>query len=365
MKATCTQEYIGEALAKASRLTGAHTTLPVLAGIYMEAKGNTVLVRATNLDVGVEISVPAKIEKEGSVVVPSAVITGVVQALRDETVVFEEAGENLLVSSEKSSTVIKALPKDEFPTLPRVENATHLNVGSQEVTDGFRSVAYAASQSTVKPELASVLVYGAHDTLYFVATDSFRLAEKKVVVKGLKETSHILIPSKNILDMVKVFDGIETELTVEFNENQISFSTTGLYVTSRLIDSTFPDYKQILPKDSVTTAVVLKTDFVEILRKSNLFAGKFNQINFSVIPSEKNFTVTSQSSDIGENTDMFDATLEGENIESNFNYRYILDAMQSIQSDSVEIKFSGVGKPMVLRGVGDQTFLYLVMPMNR
>lgn len=365
MKILCAQEHIQVALSKADRLTGSHTTLPVLAGVHLKAEKGRLVIRATNLDVGVEITVPAKVEKEGIVVVPSKVLYGVVSSLKGDTVSFEEEKGNVIVKTEKSKTLVKTLPSEEFPNLPRIEGKDSFTLKTESLAAGFRAVAYAASTSTVKPELASVLVYGEQDAIVFVATDSFRLAEKKIVVKGGKEFDKILIPSKNIVDMVRVFEDVEGELTVSFNENQISLEMDGVYLTSRLIDSTFPDYKQIIPKNSETTVVVLKSDLLDTLKKSHIFAGKFNQVNFNVDVGNKKFSVSSSSAEVGENTDTVDATIEGDSVDINFNYRYILESMQSFTTDSISLNLTGAGRPMVLKAIPEQGFLYLVMPMNR
>lgn len=365
MKILCAQEHIRTALSKADRLTGSHTTLPVLAGVHITAKEGKVVVRATNLDVGVEITVPAKVEKEGVVVIPSRILVGVISSLKGDTVTLEEVKGNVRISTERSKTLVKTLPNDEFPSLPHIDGKNSFSIKTDDLADGFRSVAYAASTSTVKPELASVLMYGEQGAVVFVATDSFRLAERKINVGQGAEFDRILIPSKNIVDMVRVFEDVEGMLTVTFNENQIMLEMDGVYLTSRLIDSTFPDYKQIIPKSATTNVTILKTDLLDTLKKTHLFAGKFNQVNFSIDPKNKMFKVSSQSADVGEHTDVVDATIEGDALDINFNYRYILESLQSFTTDSLHLELSGAGRPMVLKSVPESGFLYLVMPMNR
>jgi DNA polymerase-3 subunit beta len=150
-----------------------------------------------------------------------------------------------------------------------------------------------------------------------------------------------------------------------FNKNQISFSSEGLYLTSRVIDGIFPDYRQIIPKNSTTNAVLLKQDLLNALKLSNIFSDKFNQVNLKISPKEKVFELSSSNNDIGENKTYLDAAITGEAVELGFNYKYFLDCFPSINTDSLSIKFSGASFPIVVNPVSDSSFTYLIMPMNR
>jgi DNA polymerase-3 subunit beta len=191
------------------------------------------------------------------------------------------------------------------------------------------------------------------------------LAEKRIKIKGLEEISGILIPFKNVGEILRVFGEYQGLLKICFNKNSISFSSENVYLTSRVIDGVFPDYKQIIPKESKTEVVVLKQDLLNALKLSNIFSDKFNQVNLSVLPKEKAFELYSQNNDVGENKTHLDAAITGENVSLGFNYKYFLDCFQSINTDSLSIKFDGISRPMVITAVADPSFLYLIMPMNK
>ena len=174
-----------------------------------------------------------------------------------------------------------------------------------------------------------------------------------------------MIPFKNIPEILRVLGETDEEARVCFNKNQISFSFDGVYLTSRVIDGAFPDYRQIIPKEYETSAVVLKQDLLNALKLSNIFSDKFNQINLEIYPKEKKFELSSANSDVGENRTALDAALEGEKAELSFNYKYFLDCFQSLSTDSVSIKVKDSSRPMLVSGVSDTSFLYLIMPMNR
>ena len=199
----------------------------------------------------------------------------------------------------------------------------------------------------------------------FVSTDSFRLAEKKIKINGIEEIPGILIPFKNISEILRIFGEVQDVVRVCFNKNQISFSSNNIYLTSRIIDGVFPDYRQIIPKEFKVEAVVLKQDLLNALKLSNIFSDKFNQINLLINPKEKVFELSSQNNDVGENKTYLDAAIKGEDILLGFNYKYFLDCFQSLNTDSISIRLNQPSKPIVISGNSDDSFTYLIMPMNR
>ncbi len=199
----------------------------------------------------------------------------------------------------------------------------------------------------------------------FVATDSFRLAEKKCKVKDAPDIPKILIPYKNIADVLRVTDAFTGVVRVSFNKNQLSLSGGGIYFTSRLIDGAFPDYQLILPKEETTKVVLMKQELLNTLRLSTVFSDKFSQVLFMAHPGEKKIVIESKNSDVGSSETTVDAVIEGEGIEVTFNLKYFLDVFQAINGDSISISFTKQNKPILVRSVQDPSFLYLLVPTNR
>jgi len=365
MKIECSIDKIKKALISVERITGKNLTLPVLGSVLWVATGKTLKLRATNLNIGIEIEIPAKIEKEGVVAVRGDILSSLFSFLTgDLTVNFELINGNLLVKTKTSTILLKSIPHEDFPTIPMVEGEV-LVLPVQKFIEGIKSVYYSASFSEIKPEIGSVYIYPENDILFFVSTDSFRLAEKKIKIKEKLLFDGILIPFKNVVEIIKVFDGLEGDIKITLQKNQISFLIDNIYLNSRVVDGNFPDYKQIIPKEPTTKLVVLKQDFLSSLKISNIFSDKFNQVVLTIKPKEKVFEVESKNTDVGENKTLISGALSGEDVSANFNYKYILDCFQSIGGDSLSIELSGNNKPMIIKGVGDPSFMYLVMPMNR
>ncbi len=365
MKLECKIEEIKSKIFQAEKITGKNLTLPILNSILLIASDKSLKLRSTNLSLGIEVEIPAKIEKEGIVAVSGSILNGIFSnVFQNENVYLESIDGNLLIQTKKSKIKLKGQPHDDFPTIPKVAG-TSFEIESKKLIDGIKSVYYSSSVSDIKPEISSVFVHTNEDNLVFVSTDSFRLAEKKIKIKGLPEIGGILIPFKNISEILRVFGESASVVKVCFNKNQISFSSDDFYLTSRVIDGVFPDYRQIIPKTSGTNAIVLKQDLLNALKLSNIFSDKFNQVNLVIKPKEKIFELSSANNDVGENKTYLDAALTGENIELGFNYKYFLDCFQSITTDSISIKFSGASSPLVISPVSDSSFIYLIMPMNR
>ncbi|MFA5841623.1 MAG: DNA polymerase III subunit beta [Candidatus Paceibacterota bacterium] len=365
MKIECVLEKLQKILPVVERITGKNLTLNVLSSILVIASGKTLKMRATNLDIGIEVELPAKIEKEGVVAVRGATLNELLSNLNEKTVVLESIGDNLSVKTSTNASTVKCYPYGDFPTIPLISGNFCFEIDSKKFLSGMKSVCFSSSVSDIKPEISSVYIYPDNEDLVFVATDSFRLAEKKIKIKNLPDFHGLLVPYKNVVEMIRVLDLADGGVRVCFNKNQISISYDGVYLTSRLIDGVFPDYKQIIPKEHTTEAVLLKQDLINALKINNIFLDKFNQIYLSLNPKEKAFSVSAKSGEVGETSANISAALKGEEVGVNLNYRFLFDVFQSVSSDSVSILFLGPSKPIIINGVGDTSFTYLVMPLNR
>ncbi len=365
MKIETPKERFSAAIAKVEKITGKNLSLPVLGCVFLEAKNSELCIRATNLDLGIEIRIPVKVEKEGSVAVPGGILASFVSQIQSKNITLESVEGNLKVSTEHNATVIKSMPHDDFPKIPVIEDGKSFSIGAQEFISGLRAVWYSSSTSSMKPELSSVYVYADGDALVFVATDSFRLAEKRIPFKKAKDIPALLLPQRNVLEVIRILEDIRDEVQVKMNKNQISFAHNGIYLTSRIVDGAFPDYHQIIPKEFKTEAVLLKDDFVHALKIANIFSDAFKQVGVKVDPQKKLFELKTRNSDVGENVNKIDGALSGDAMEINFNYKYLSDSFQSLNSDSISMSFAALNRPMIMKGVSDSSFTYLVMPMNK
>jgi len=368
MKCEMTLEKFKQAVLLVDKTAGRKTTLPVLSCILIDIKKNSATLRSTNLDVGVEVEIPAKSDEAVVFAVPAHLLSSFVSQVdeKEKVICLEQSSGNLNITLSKSHGVLKTIPAEDFPAIPVVTEGKEVEIPSSIFIKGFKSVWYSSAVSNVKPELGSVFIYKSADSAVFVATDSFRLAEKRIPLPKGVAFDDILIPFKNCVEITRVLEAIGPTVVVHSSKNLISFQANGISVVSRVIDGVFPDYKQIIPKGCSTEAIILKQDLLSALKVSTIFSNTFNQVHFNIDPKKKLMRVETKNSDVGENQSDLDAALTGEPVEINFNGKYISDCFQSVDADSLSMQFNGRNKALVIRPVsGDQTFMYLVMPMNR
>lgn len=366
MKIEINKNNLLKALSRADKITGKNVSLSVLQCVIIKTLENKLEISATNLELGIKIYIPAKIHEAGEIAISSALLVSYLHNLvQEEKLVLNHTGNTLHIIGNKSETQINTQSTADFPSIPHVESDKKCTLSSVALVEGLKSVWYAASVSSIKPELSSVYLYSDSGELTFVATDSFRLAEKKPGAKT-SDFESILIPQRNVAEIIRIFEGIDSQLNIVFGENQVSFEIESeLYLVSRVVDGAFPDYKQIIPKENKTEVSILKQDLINALKISNLFSDNFNQVKFHLDDENNIFEITSKNSEKGESRTNVPANIRGESVDINFNQKYITDAFNSIKAESFQVQFNGVGRPIVIRGVGDGTFMYLVMPLNK
>lgn len=365
MKLTTTKNQILNATILAERIAGKKETLPVLSCILIEA-GKEIVLRATNLEAGIEVRIGGDIEEKGTIAVPAVIFSQTLRSIGSEKITLRSEEGNLLIESKGTKTLIKAIPHAEFPALPSTADKGGIKLPREKFLSALHAVVYAASPSMIRPELGSVCVSVRTSSVVCVATDSFRLAEKTLQAPSGKHEVDILIPLKHAGELAYILEREDAEtLDLAAEDVQMVATIENVRYISRVIDAQFPNYKDIIPKDSATEATMLKSDLSEMLKKARVFAGSEQHIGFHIYPKKKIFSATARSADVGEMSDSVDAALEGDDIDINFHIGYLAECLTSIQSDSVTLSFAGQGRPLVVKGVSDPSFLYLVMPLNR
>ncbi len=365
MKFETNTEHLFTAVSTAARFAEKRANLPVLASILIVAEGGRLVLRSTNLECGVEIQVAAKISEDGIVAIPASVLLGFLSNARGKTLTCSLEGEVCRFETERAQASIKTIPNDDFPVLPRVSAERSFTCKGADLAKAIHNVAYCASLSAIKPELQSVLLYGESGKIIAVATDSFRLAEKAIPLRSGGDIQQLLIPARNAAELMRILDAASGEVELYYNDNQLSTHIDSIYYTSRLIDGAFPNYRQILPKSFSTEVVVLREDFAAALKSLQIFADKFSHISLSIKPAEKALLLTSRNPEVGEQVSTIRATIAGEELTMSFNGRYLADSLQAITGESIRICINGAGKPIIIKNTADESFLYLVMPMNR
>lgn len=365
MKAKIVCEEFKSAVLKTERCVGKNLSLPVLSNLLILVKEEGVCLRATNLSIGIEIKIKSETKEEGVMAVDPIVLKSVLIGLEDDIEIeIEEVEGNLVLITNKSEYLIKGVPFDDFPTLPQ-KNGEIFSVDPEDISLGIRKVSFSSSLSDIKPEISSVYIYNEENKLIFVSTDTFRLAEFKFEYKKDFSFKPVIIPIKNAILIEKLLEDVTGSIDFHNSGTGITIVGDGLYISSRVVDGVYPDYRQIIPKEKNITATFLRSDLSRIFKTVSIFSDRFNNVLFKINKEEKNIEIKTENQDTGKMDEKLKANIEGESITVNLNYKYVSDFINTINSEKVSIEMTTPQKPIVFKGVNLNNYTYLVMPMNR
>jgi DNA polymerase-3 subunit beta len=340
-------------------------TLPVLSAVLIIAGDDGIKMRATNLETGIDLKLEGTCSTKGVVAIPALILQQIASSLTQEgTITLEHTGDTVTLTSGKGKSTIKTIPYDDFPSIPFPENSKNRVVLPGVLLKNlFTTIASCASVSTVRPELASIYLSIEGGTLTAVATDSFRLAEKKVSLTSSGTQGKFLIPAKNALDIAQALP--DDDIIISFDEHQCAFVSTIGMLVSRLTNATYPDYRQIIPQESIVEAVVLRKDFETALKRATIFSDAFQKIRISFDPKKGTFSFFARNNDVGESSETLPAKISGNALDLSFNHRYLSAALSLTTAESLSLLAAGIGRPLIIKGVGDASLMYLVSPMNQ
>jgi DNA polymerase-3 subunit beta len=364
MRVTCTKNQLKEILFFAERNAGKSLNMPVLQGVHIKTENNKLIITSTNLETGFEGEIAARVDQGGEIVVPVRILSQLVSGMWGERIELESVGANLNVSSERTASLVKGYPVEDFPRIPKFKPVHTFTISKTELLIGLKAVLGSASTSNMKPEIASVFFYIQNRApLKLVATDSFRLAEA-TTNSQIKDTESFLLPAKSAAELLRILESVENEIGVAFDKNQVCFSTKSLNFISRLTEGTFPGYESIIPKKFNTDVLVDKGDMVDALRAASIFSGNLREVSFNVLPEENLMEIRTAYSEVGEHTSQLAARVTGEKINMNFNYNYLLDGLLNATSDKVLLRFAENNRPLLIQNPDSSAYIYLVMPMK-
>ncbi len=340
-------------------------TLPALSSILILAGDDGIKMRATNLETGIDLKLTGTVATPGAVAVPAAVLQQIASSFSsDGSITLDHTGDILSISSGTSKSSIKTIPYEDFPSIPFPENPPNrIILPGVLFRTLLTSLASCASSSTVRPELSSIYFSIEGGVLTVVATDSFRLAEKKIPLSNKGSQGKFLIPAKNAVDIAQAI--ADEDIIMSFDEHQCAFVSTSGMIVSRLTAAVYPDYRQIIPKESIVEAIILRRDFEAALKRTSIFSDAYQKIRVSFEPKKKLLSLFARNTDVGESTETLPAQVTGSALELSFNHRYLSAVLSLTQAESISLTAAGIGRPLIIKGVSDASLLYLVSPMNQ
>lgn len=365
MKLSCLQENLNKAVTTVSRLVSNKGTLEILSHILITTEKGLLKLSATNLEMGINYKVGAKIEKEGSITIPARLFSELISQLPDGKIDLEEKDQTLNIKIGEFNSKIKGLSADEFPLIPKIKEKKIVSINSDDFKEAIQMVFFAAATDETRPVLSGIYFKAEKGKIYLAATDSYRLSEKIITLKGKENpTKEAIVPARTMIELSRILDDPEKEVNIYLDDSQIMFETDDFEITSRLIEGKFPDYKQIIPTNLETKATLSKDKFTNVIKVASLFsketAGSIT-LNFS---SKGKVEVNSAASQYGESDSACEAEVTGKDSEIIFNSKYILDALINLPSGNITLEISGKLNPGVLRKEGDNSYTYVIMPLR-
>jgi DNA polymerase-3 subunit beta len=378
MKVTVLQENLARGLSIVSRAVSPRSTLPVLANVLVATDEGRLRLSATNLELGITCWIGAKIAEEGSTTVPARTFADLVGTLSDTQVdmTLNVRTQTLNLRCGASNTDLKCIDAQEFPPMPVVDFSQGLQINVADIKEMIQQVVFAASTDDARPVLTGVLVTVNGDQVTMAAADGFRLSVRKATLSSpASRPINAVIPARALSELARIAGDGDQALTMVMppGRGQVVFRLREVELVSQLIEGTFPDYEQIIPRRCETRAVLSTASFLKACKQAEIFAREGSHIaRINISPGGElqpgTVEISGQSEETGSNQNVVDASIEGPPLLIAFNVRFLREVLDVVKTPNVALETTSDTRPGVIRPVGGQDgqgdFLHVIMPMH-
>ena len=370
MRLSCLQENLSRGLSIVGRAVASRTTLPVTQNVLLATDQARLRLSATNLEIAISTWVGARVDQEGALTIPARLLTEFVNSLPSDRIDLEvqEQPRGLHLSCARFQARINGIDAEEFPPVPRVEEGLVVSIGPQALRSAINQVVLAAATEDSRPVLTGVKVDLDGDRITFAAADGFRLAVHTATLgEAVTEGASFIVPARTLNEVNRLLSDQDepVEIVVAANQSQVLFRLKNVELVSQLIQGTFPDYGQLIPTSYTTRTVVSTEEFRKAARAASIFARDGTGIvRIMVQPgSPGTLQLMASSDEVGENSGELDAEVEGQEGRVAFNNRYLLDVLGVLQAEQVALEINTSSSPGVIRPVGSEGYVHVIMPM--
>ncbi|MGB9726554.1 MAG: DNA polymerase III subunit beta [Minisyncoccia bacterium] len=362
-----------KAVGLAERITSKNITLPILNNLLIETNKNKIHIKATDLEIGIEINVLGKTEKEGKVVIPAKTFNNFLNSLTEEKINLEAKENNLRAESGKFKALFQGFNSEDFPIIPQIKTDKYLEIEKSLLKEGLEQVILSIGYSANYPELSSVLFKLEKEELKLVGTDRYRLAVKTIPLEkiktNIKEDWQAIVPLRTIGEVIKILsEEIEESspiITISPDPNQIQFMTEEVRLISRIINAQYPEYEKAIPLNFEKQAILKRNDLKEAIKVTGIFSGKINDVKFRFNPSKKEVVLEAREPALGQSETLLNPLeISGEELEIRFNYRFFLDGLEASRGEEIFIGLNKENTPVLIRGREENDFLYILVPLT-
>jgi DNA polymerase-3 subunit beta len=361
VKFRCERDVLVDALATAQRATSTRATLPVLSGLRLSLSGNQLRLTGSDLDLTITTEVLVNGDTDGVAVLPAKFAVDIVRSLEGGAIEIETDGEDARISGGRSNFRLHTIPADEFPNLidPAGEQVV---LQSADLAEGLKQVVRAASTDESRPILTGVLLAAEGQGLRMVSTDSYRLAVRDLPgTTALAEGQTVLVPSRALNELARALQD-DTDVTLVLGERDASFAVGDLHLTTRLIEGEFPNYRGLIPSAQPNRLHVDRQALLDAVRRVRLMARENSPVRLTM--SQGLLELRAVTLDVGEASEQLDAEYDGEELTVAFNPEYLVDGLEVTPGEQVSLETVDSLKPALIRPIGSEDFLYLLMPVR-
>jgi DNA polymerase-3 subunit beta len=372
MKVTCLQENLARGLGIVGRAVAVRSTLPITSNVLIATEHGRIKLAATNLDIALSCWIGGQIEEEGAITVPSRLLTDFVNSLPAEKINLTLAprSRQLKLVCARNEATIGGMDAEDFPTIPTVEGDS-FDLDAKTLREAIQQVVFSAATDDSRPVLTGVDLVVEGDQLTMAAADGFRLAVRHLKLKKKAgERQEVIVPARALSELNRLLQDQDDPVQMTFNANktQVLFRLKDVELVAQLIQGTFPDYSRLIPKEWASRAVVEVRDFLQETKIASIFARDGSGIvritfNAGEDGTPGQMTISARAEEIGDNTGVLDAQVEGEPAKIAFNGRYLQDVLQVLDAGRVALETTGPSQPGVIRPIDNDNYVHVVMPM--
>ncbi len=374
----CTQENLLQGLSLVGHITGKNANLPILGNVLMKTEGGNLKISTTNLEMAVSALVRGRVERDGEYTVPAKLLQDYISLLPDGKVELEVKEDALWVRADGKESSIKGMPASEFPLIPKLTKEGGYRMNAIALREAIAQVAFSVSVSESRPELSGVACYfhgqAGQDRLVMAATDSYRLSERSLalITGGNQAEAKCIVPARAMLEVARILSAYKDDVAMpedaewSITDSQFVLTYGKLELISRLIEGSFPDYRQIIPTQFRAHIIVSRGELLKAIRAASLFARQgLYDVLLDLAPDG---TMKVSSADTGKGAHTTTLKVETNATEASkvtLNFRYVADGLSALGTDKVKLNMIDGMNPIVIVPAEGEGFQYVVMPIRQ
>ena len=365
MKISCLQENLKHGLNVVSKAAATRTSLPITNNILLSTENSRLRLTATNLEMAITCWVGAKVSSEGSLTIPAVTLGKIVVELPDQLVEMEVSDKEILsLNCGSIFSKISGTGTEDFPAIPQIKNGNTIKINANDFKKAISRVVFSAATDESRPILTGVYIEFNEKELILASADGFRLSVCTMPLDTeVSQSGKIVVPARTLSEVIRLIGESDpsVEITIDNEKNQALFRLKEIEIVTNLLAGNFPPYNQLIPKEHTTKAILDTASFTRGNRVARIFAEGSGIVKLEL--ANNKMAISARAEEVGENKSEIEAAVNGPANKIAFNGKYISDVLAVMHSSEVALEISNPQSPGILRPVGDNSYLHVIMPM--